>query len=91
MKNVRESLIKIGHAEGVSYLLLLLIGMPLKYIAGLMLPIKILGYAHGFLFIAFVIILAVSFKKIPLSFSTSVKVFLLSLIPFGTFFIKRFV
>ncbi|MSQ78289.1 MAG: DUF3817 domain-containing protein [Flavobacteriaceae bacterium] len=91
MKNIRASLIKIGHAEGVSYLLLLLVGMPSKYVWGMMLPIKILGYAHGFLFIAFVILLAIAFKKMPLSFTATVKVFLLSLIPFGTFFIKKFV
>lgn len=43
----------IGFAEGFSWLLLLGVAMPLKYIAGEPLPVKIVGWIHGVLFIAY--------------------------------------
>jgi integral membrane protein len=43
----------IAIIEGWSFILLLLIGMPLKYMAGIPLPVKILGWIHGVLFVAF--------------------------------------
>ena len=41
----------IGFWEGVSFLVLLLIAMPLKYIAGNPEPVSIVGMAHGVLFL----------------------------------------
>ncbi|HTE24889.1 DUF3817 domain-containing protein [Flavitalea sp.] len=46
---------KIGFAEGLSWLLLLGIAMPLKYIAGQPLPVRIVGWIHGLLFIAYIL------------------------------------
>jgi integral membrane protein len=46
---------KIGFAEGLSWLLLLGIAMPLKYVAGQPLPVRIVGWIHGLLFIAYLI------------------------------------
>jgi len=46
---------KIGFAEGLSWLLLLGIAMPLKYIAGQPLPVRIVGWIHGLLFIVYII------------------------------------
>ncbi len=43
----------IAWAEGVSFLLLLLIAMPLKYFAGLPLAVKYFGWIHGILFILY--------------------------------------
>lgn len=45
---------KIGIAEGVSFLVLLLIAMPLKYIWGMPLAVKYTGWAHGLLFVLYV-------------------------------------
>jgi integral membrane protein len=47
---------KIAFAEGVSFLVLLLIAMPLKYFANLPIAVTIVGGLHGFLFVAFVAI-----------------------------------
>ena len=44
----------IGIAEGVSFLVLLLIAMPIKYILGNPLPVKYTGWVHGVLFVAYV-------------------------------------
>jgi integral membrane protein len=43
----------ISLAEGISYLLLLGIAMPLKYFAGLPEAVQITGWVHGVLFVAY--------------------------------------
>jgi len=44
----------IGITEGISFLVLLLIAMPMKYIYGNPLPVKYTGWAHGVLFMAYI-------------------------------------
>ena len=39
--------------EGVSFLLLLGVAMPLKYMAGMPMAVKVVGWIHGVLFVAF--------------------------------------
>ncbi len=45
---------KTGIAEGISFLVLLLIAMPLKYMLDLPLAVKYTGWAHGLLFVLYV-------------------------------------
>jgi integral membrane protein len=45
---------KTGIAEGISFLVLLLVCMPLKYFAGIPQAVTYFGWLHGLLFIAFV-------------------------------------
>ncbi|MEI9943868.1 MAG: DUF3817 domain-containing protein [Chitinophagaceae bacterium] len=54
---------KIAIAEGISFLVLLAIAMPLKYFAGFPLAVTIVGALHGILFVAF-LILAWEVKRI---------------------------
>ena len=44
----------IGFVEGWSFLVLLLIAMPLKYALDVPTPVKVVGSAHGGLFVLFV-------------------------------------
>ena len=44
----------IGIAEGISFLVLLLIAMPLKYFMHIPEAVKIMGWIHGALFISFI-------------------------------------
>jgi integral membrane protein len=44
----------IGFWEGVSFLVLLLIAMPLKYLAGWPQAVRVVGMAHGVLFLLYV-------------------------------------
>lgn len=53
----------VGMLEGVSFLLLLFIAMPLKYGFDMPLAVKVTGQAHGLLFIAFVICIAIAWAK----------------------------
>ncbi|MEK6782532.1 MAG: DUF3817 domain-containing protein [Bacteroidota bacterium] len=44
----------IGIAEGISFLVLLLIAMPLKHYFGFPMMVKVVGWMHGILFIAYI-------------------------------------
>ena len=44
---------KAGIAEGISFLVLLTIAMPLKYFFHLPIAVKIFGWMHGILFVSF--------------------------------------
>ncbi|MCX6051204.1 MAG: DUF3817 domain-containing protein [Campylobacterales bacterium] len=79
----------INTIEGYSYLILLFIAMPMKYIFGYPLAVKIVGMAHGVLFILFCILLVEAWKKTNWSLKENILFFLASLIPFGTFYTKN--
>lgn len=78
-----------GITEGISFLLLLFIAMPLKYLADLPDAVKYTGWAHGLLFILFFLALA----NVKLALGWSIKkvtiAFLASLVPFGTLVLDR--
>ena len=75
----------ISLIEGISFLLLLFIGMPLKYGLGIMSVNKVLGMGHGVLTIVFLFVLAQVWSNKDLTFKWSLGVFIASLIPFGAF------
>jgi integral membrane protein len=79
----------IAFVEGVSFLVLLFVAMPLKYLADLPLAVRIVGSIHGVLFIAFVaVLIRVSIARAwPLR--RSLLAFVASIVPFGTFVLDR--
>lgn len=81
--------IKIGHIEGISYLILLFIAMPVKYYAGIPEAVTVIGYLHGVLFVLYCIMLALVMQKLKWNLQKGVLAFILSLIPFGTFYLNR--
>jgi integral membrane protein len=72
-------------AEGISYLLLFALTMPLKKIYGIEWPNKLVGYAHGFLFIAYCLLVLQVGKQLKWNFKTIFLAGIASLLPFGTF------
>jgi integral membrane protein len=78
----------ISFIEGISFLVLLFIAMPLKYLAGIPLAVKIVGMTHGVLFILFVIALYMAMKRYQWKFLTF-QLFVYSLIPFGFILIEK--
>ena len=72
--------------EGISYLLLFGFSMPLKYWAGIGEPNKIIGMAHGILFILFIVLAAVFCWEKKWGLKRFVILFIASLLPFGTFY-----
>ena len=79
----------IGVLEGISYLALLLIAMPLKYFFNEPLAVNYVGWAHGFLFVSFGLYLIRVWIKYKWSFIKAVGAFVASLIPLGTFILDR--
>jgi integral membrane protein len=79
----------IGNIEGVSYLILLFIAMPLKYAYDMPMAVKITGMAHGVLFVAYCMVLALCMKKFSWKLGFGVYLFIATLIPFGTFVTDR--
>ena len=77
----------IGLVEGVSFLLLLGVAMPLKYFAGIPQAVTIVGWLHGLLFIAFCIALTQAHQDAKWSAWRSATVLIAALLPFGPFVI----
>ena len=77
----------ISYLEGISYILLLFIAVPIKYYANDPSLVKLLGMPHGLLFVAFVILSLVNSKKYNWSFIKTIVVLISSIIPFGTFYV----
>jgi integral membrane protein len=75
--------------EGVSYLLLLFIATPIKYLQGDASYVKMLGMPHGILFMLYVVIAFVIKKEMNWDNKTLAIVLVASIIPFGTFYIDK--
>jgi integral membrane protein len=79
----------IGFVEGISYLVLMGIAMPLKYFAGMPMAVKVTGWAHGVLFVAFSFALLHVFLARRWSFVKGALAFIAALVPFGTFVLDK--
>lgn len=71
--------------EGISYLLLVGICMPLKYLFDIPEPTHPIGLAHGVLFVAYCLLVLIVTLKYKWSFKTMMLAGIASLLPFGTF------
>ena len=75
--------------EGISYVVLLGIAMPLKYFFEMPMAVKFVGWAHGVLFVAYVAFLLLCWTKYKWSFQRVVFYFVASLLPFLPFWVER--
>ncbi|HZJ19918.1 MAG TPA: DUF3817 domain-containing protein [Pricia sp.] len=75
--------------EGISYLALFAVTMPLKYLADLPMPNKYVGYAHGVLFIAYIVLAILFWTTKKWGFKKGFILLLASLLPFATFYVER--
>ena len=89
MKNPVSLLRVVSLAEGVSYLLLLGIAMPLKYAANMPEAVRIAGSIHGGLFVVFCVALLRAMLGARWPFSRAALVFVASLVPFAAFWMDR--
>ena len=80
---------KIAVAEGVSFLVLLLVAMPLKYMADMPMAVTIAGSIHGLLFVSFMILAYMSKEEYKKNFKWMLKAFIASILPFGTFVMDK--
>lgn len=79
----------IAILEGISFLILLFIAMPLKYLADMPKAVKMAGSLHGLLFVLFIVFLYEVKDKENWSFGKTGMAFLASVIPFGTFWFDK--
>ena len=75
--------------EGVSYLLLLFIAMPLKYLGDMPLAVRVAGSAHGALFVWLALLVLGGLMTRGRLMGWALKIMVASLVPFGTFVIDR--
>jgi integral membrane protein len=75
--------------EGASYILLLMVAMPLKYLADLPVAVRIAGSVHGALFLAFLVALYRAAEVRDWPIRRSFLAFVSSIVPFGTFAFDR--
>jgi integral membrane protein len=87
--NITKIFRYVALAEGISLIILLSVAMPLKYIWDQPDAVKIFGMAHGLFFVAFVVLAFNVMSQDNLDFKWLAKALLLSLIPFGTFYLDR--
>ena len=75
----------VGLLEGISFLLLLFIAMPVKYMLGYPILVKYVGMGHGVLFVAFLAVLFIVCEKQKWSIKMFILGLVASILPFGPF------
>ncbi|WP_100405807.1 DUF3817 domain-containing protein [Bacillus solitudinis] len=76
----------IGYLEGMSFILLLGLAMPLKYMFDMPMWVTVVGAIHGFLFVLYVAYVAFSMFKLRWTLSKGFLALIASVVPFGPFF-----
>lgn len=83
--SVIRNLRRIGFAEGLSFIVLVFIAMPLKHMADMPMAVRIVGSIHGFLFLLFLWALWRVHKVLAWDVEKLMGSFIASILPFGTF------
>lgn len=79
----------ISFLEGVSYILLLFIAVPLKYGIGDDFLVKILGMPHGLLFMFYILLTFFLKGDYQWKWWQTTLILMASIIPFGTFYVDK--
>ena len=75
----------VGFLEGMSFIILMGIGMPLKYYFANPVPNRIIGMAHGLLFVLYVLMVFIVKLELKWSIGKMLLAWIASIVPFGTF------
>lgn len=87
MKNPIPFLRKIGRIEAISFLLLVFVAMPLKYYMRQPMAVKIVGMAHGVLFVIFCLSLLQTTIVAKWPLGRAALIFGAAIIPFGPYLV----
>ncbi|MCP9439149.1 MAG: DUF3817 domain-containing protein [Nitrospira sp.] len=90
MMNPLHSFRLIAFAEGTSFLILLFVAMPMKYLMGMPLAVRIVGSIHGVLFLLYVARLAKLRTMYQWDKRFCLQAFLASVLPFGPFVFDKY-
>ena len=80
----------VGMIEGVSFLLLLGVAMPLRTFMGMDMAVTVAGWIHGGLFILLMLLAFIAWLKEELTMGQGFLVFIAALLPFGPFVLDRY-
>ncbi|MEL7363380.1 MAG: DUF3817 domain-containing protein, partial [Bacteroidota bacterium] len=78
-----------GLVEGTSFLVLLFIAMPLKYLADKPEAVSVVGWVHGVLFVLFGVALLIAMQDEGWSLKKAAVIFHAAVVPFGPFVIDK--
>ena len=84
-----QTLRLVGLLEGISFLLLLFVAMPMKYMWGNPILVKYVGMGHGALFVAFLAVLFIVCEKQKWSLKIFLMGLVASILPFAPFLFDR--
>lgn len=79
----------VSFLEGISYLLLMSLGLYYKYALNDPSFVKMFGMPHGILFMLYIILAIMIKKEMKWNTKTLAIVLLASIVPFGTFYIDK--
>lgn len=82
---------RTGTWEGISFLVLLGIAMPLKYLMGIPQAVSVVGMAHGILFVAYLYLIHECRKAFGWSLRTTALGALAAVLPAGPFVFDKWV
>ena len=80
----------VSWLEGISYILLLFVAVPIKYLYNNPEYVKMLGMPHGILFVAYIALAVLLKMELKWDNKSFGMVCLLSILPFGTFFVGKY-
>ena len=89
LQNSIDALRLVAILEGWSYIILVLVAMPLKYVFSNPILIRPVGMIHGVLFVGYILLVLLCMWQYKWSIWKGFLVFFISLVPFGTFIWKR--
>lgn len=75
----------VSVAEGISFLLLLFVAMPLKYVMDIPLAVTYVGWVHGLLFVLYIYVTFPTARSLDWNFSKTFFALIAALLPFGPF------
>lgn len=75
-----------GFLEGLSFVILLVIAMPLKYVAGKPEMVSVVGMAHGVLFVLYIFLTVAAKIQYQWSLKKMLLLWVASIVPLGTFY-----
>ena len=79
----------LGTVEGISTLILFGIAMPLKYLAGMPMAVRIAGSIHGGLFVSLAVMFLLGIHRIPIPRRLAAVGIVAAVFPFGPFIMDR--
>ena len=86
---MRTWFVRVGWIEGLSLLALFGYAMPMKYLAGDPFPVRVIGSAHGALFLAYIALAFILYDREKWSAKVLISAWILSSVPFGTWIFEK--